>query len=134
MKRDIDLCRSILLAIEELDDETWSPQIAEAINAPHDAVGHNIAIMFDAGFLIGQDDPAKYGPGSEIHVLRMTWAGHEFLDAARDAERWAKTKAVTGAVGGVAFDVVKSVLTKLSTQAVFERLGYRNLVEMYVVV
>jgi hypothetical protein len=50
--------------------------------------------------------------------LRLTWAGHDFLDAARDDALWRQaTEKVTAQVGSVAFEVLKAVLSDLASRA-----------------
>ena len=44
---------------------------------------------------------------------RLTWQGHQFLNACRDESRWAKAKTIFKDVGGVSFDVAKDILVQL---------------------
>jgi hypothetical protein len=47
-------------------------------------------------------------------LSHLTWAGHDFADAARDDSRWAKATAVVKErAGTVTFDVLKQVLANL---------------------
>jgi Hypothetical protein (DUF2513) len=49
---------------------------------------------------------------------RLTWDGHEFLDAARDDTRWQKAKRYIVEKGsGLSFEVLQGVLMKLMTDA-----------------
>ena len=51
---------------------------------------------------------------------RLTWAGHEFLEASRDDTRWEKAKEeVTGKVGGMVFEILKQVLIETARTSVF---------------
>ena len=46
----------------------------------------------------------------------MTWAGHEFLDAAREGTRWNQAKELVKKRGsGMMFEVLKTVLVQLAT-------------------
>jgi len=49
-------------------------------------VVYNVALMKDAGFV-----DARIVPCAAL-ILRLTWADHDFLDAARDATIWNKAK------------------------------------------
>jgi hypothetical protein len=47
---------------------------------------------------------------TEWNAVRLTWEGHEFLDAARDNGRWEKAKGAMSKVGGFVFDISKQLL------------------------
>ena len=84
MKRDMNLIRLLLLQHET--GET-PPEMAEY---DEKLVLHNIALMLDAKLIDGFAEP---GPDGQIHfaiVNRLTWAGHDFLDSARDLSIWKK--------------------------------------------
>ena len=56
--------------------------------------------------------------GPIVNVKRMTWEGHEFLDAARKDTLWDRAKEKTlKATGGLSLDVLKGVLIELGKQA-----------------
>jgi hypothetical protein len=51
-------------------------------------------------------------------IYRLTWEGHEFLDAARDDTRWKRAwTIVREKAGSVTVDVLKQVLTSLMKDA-----------------
>jgi hypothetical protein len=50
--------------------------------------------------------------GPEALLTNLTWAGHEFADAARDEKRWKKAMAVVREKSG---SVTMSVLTQFLT-------------------
>lgn len=56
-------------------------------------------------------------------TTRLTWLGHEFLDAARDDGRWEKAKSAISKVGGWSFEVVKHILVELAKDAIKSSLG-----------
>lgn len=50
----------------------------------------------------------------------VTWAGHDFIEAAKDDARWTRAKhLVMTKGGGIVFDVRKPVLMDLMKRAVF---------------
>lgn len=86
MKRDMDMVRNVLLFMEQSDDHAFIFQeIAEGVEGEPDAIIAHVVMLRSAGFL----------EESQRGVVRITWAGHEFLDTIRDPEIWRKTK--TGA-------------------------------------
>jgi len=86
MKRDMDVIRLILMRQESGEAP---PELAKY---PEDLVVYNIALMKDAGLVeavLAND--AKGFPRAAV-IIRLTWAGHDFLDAARDDTLWRKAR------------------------------------------
>jgi|ERR1700677_3167259 hypothetical protein len=86
MKRDMDLIRTILLEVEE----SPSPEGCriEVPGRSRDELYYNAQLAHEAGLI-----EARFLRGStDFHVLRLTYAGHEFLDAARNDTLWVKAK------------------------------------------
>jgi len=119
MHRDMDLFRSILFEVEKLPPENpWSHiRIDEHSN---EEVCYHVKLASDAGFVV-----AKFLPGTaEFAVERLTYAGHEFLDSAREDTLWAKAKdAVQKATGTLTIDGLKVALGALIHQAIKGQLG-----------
>lgn len=119
MKRDLDLCRDILLKVEgappgglpdcgsyRLNDEVQNERAIDFGDHSEAEVLYNIRLLFEAGFL-GQDTSIFVHGG--IACRSMTWAGHDYLDAVRDPEIWSKTKSGAAKVGGATFEMVKAI-------------------------
>jgi Hypothetical protein (DUF2513) len=86
MKRDMDIIR--LLLIEQETGER-----PEELNWQDEKlVVYNIALMLDAGLIEGKIIPDTCGNPTAAVIIRMTWAGHDFLDSARDPTIWNKAK------------------------------------------
>ncbi len=89
MKRDMDLVRNILLAIEA-DPTGYPPEELEIEGYTKDQIGYHMLIMIEAGLLEGQE-VTPMGASCPVGIpTRMTWHGHEFLDACRDVTRWSE--------------------------------------------
>jgi hypothetical protein len=86
MKRDMDLIREILHRAEELGPESVPRPIYDA-RSPEEA--YQIALMKDAG-LVEADMEHTNGIPTGAVITRLTWAGHDFLDASRDSTVWNK--------------------------------------------
>ena len=105
MRRNMDLLRALLLAVEGNDDPyaLVNPRI-EGHGEPE--ICHHIALLDDAGLITARDRSAIgiyfWSAG------QLTWAGHEFLDLVRDDAVWAAVKRRVGAVaaGGLAFEIL----------------------------
>ncbi len=112
MKRDMDLVRNILLAIEA-EPTGYAPEKLVIEGYTKDQIGYHVFIMIEAGLIEGQD-VTSMGSSCPVGVAtRMTWHGHEFLDACRDLTRWNKAKGIVAKIGGATIEVFKQVLTEL---------------------
>ncbi len=97
MKRDLDLIRYILAECQRLGEPGMSyfrvdPPAGRTILE----LGWHIDLLIDAGLV----EADKYDVSQKgCHVRRLTWVGHEFLDAAGDDSLWvtAKKRVVTEA-------------------------------------
>ncbi len=110
MKRDMDLARKILFEIEKCEDP-WGPREIKIEGHTHQVVSYHIKLLCQAG-LIEAEDVSVMGPnGFSWWAGSLTWNGHEFIEAARDESRWAKTKKfVLEKGGGLAFETLKFAL------------------------
>jgi hypothetical protein len=110
MKRDLDLIRKMVLAIEEAPTG-YAPQLS--FDGYTDSqVGYHAYLMVDAGLVKGEDVSAMGSEGPEARITSLTWAGHEFAEAARDDTRWQKAMGLVKDKGG---SVTLGVLTQLLT-------------------
>ncbi|MDE0174324.1 MAG: DUF2513 domain-containing protein [Defluviicoccus sp.] len=120
MKRNMDLVREILLQIEATE-----PGKAIKLDTPgngEEQTGLHVELMIEHGLIEGKAVPSGDGPAHRIltyRIERMTWEGHDFLDAARKESIWKKAKEkCLEATGGLAFDALKACLVELGKQAV----------------
>lgn len=81
MKRDLALLRQILLCVEA--DRT----IREVTANSRDAVNEHVRLLAEAGFIDVTDESTRVR--SLLVAQRLTSAGHDFLNAARNDEVWA---------------------------------------------
>jgi len=86
MKRDMDLIRLLLLQQESGEDPL------ELQDYPTDLIVYNSALMIDAGFIVGNIISDHNGSPAGVSIIRLTWAGHDFLDSTRDPTIWTKAK------------------------------------------
>ena len=112
MKRDMDLVRKILLAIEE-SETGYAPRDLGIEGYTEEQTGYHIYIMKEGGLVNGIEIECDDESGPTAVATSMTWAGQEFLDAARQSERWNEAKSLLDKVGGAALSVWQTVLTKL---------------------
>lgn len=117
MKRDMNLARRILLEVEKWPPEGGGGQI-DVQGYDQQTISYHIMLLSEAGLLKGRD---ASGVGDICwFVDRLTWEGHEFVEAARDDTRWKKAISTISEKGGsFVFDVIKQLLVDLIKQAVF---------------
>ena len=106
MKRDLDLIRKILLALESQEHGFFQePLVIDGHS--EEQIGYHVHLLGEAGLLKVGDHTHLQSLSPEAFPVSITWAGHEFIDAAKDESVWAKAKAkVLKPAGGVAFDVL----------------------------
>ena len=112
MKRDMDLIRAILLEVEK----STSPGGCQ-INLPghsREELYYNAQLAQEAGLI-----EARFLPNADaFHVLRLTYAGHEFLEMARNDTLWVKAKeTVTKNTGTLTLEGLKIALSTLIRHA-----------------
>ena len=101
MKRDMDLIREILLEFEKSD----SYEIIDAEKAGH------VAIMQDAGLVVAAIGLNGESKAIAAKIMRLTWAGHDFIDNARKPEIWEKIKETfQDKVISASFDIIIGLL------------------------
>jgi hypothetical protein len=119
MKREIDLIRQILLDLEEqgayanwmdIDNEDYAPE----------QIDYHLELLAEAGLIsVGTSERGRL----RLLPVRLTWQGHEFLDAARDERRWAKVTGALEGLGSVPFEIVGDALLEMARREAEERLS-----------
>lgn len=115
MKRDMDLARKILIALEER--EVVHPFLRLEVQGFASAlVSHHVWLLNQAGLI--EANNASTADGDEWFPVCLTWEGHEFLDAARNDTTWNKAKAlVLAKAGGLSFEALQFALTEIIKKA-----------------
>ena len=100
MKRNWDTIRTILMAIEALPTEDSEFYSNDLVESDPEATAYHLLLLFEAKLII--DDC-----GDEA---RLTWDGHEFLDAIKTESVWQKVKASARSKGiELSFTVIKDL-------------------------
>lgn len=111
MKRNWDVIRKVLVRVEEEPDESGNlnSECFDGIS-PEVAVYH-IRLLIEAGLLVGSCPETTGVPW--CHLQRMTWAGHEFLDAIRRDTVWNRVREIARDRGiDLSFEVIKVLAVK----------------------
>ena len=86
MKRDMELIRQILQRAEALEYEDGEPH--ESYKARTYIEAYQITLLKDAGLVEAEISTVAGGIPETATISRLTWAGHDFLDASRDSKIW----------------------------------------------
>lgn len=112
MKRDMELIRTILFQIEKKGENPKGLVELDISSHSAEVVSHHVLLLQEAGLVDALDLSTR--AGFRMKPKRLTWAGHEFLDAARNDTVWNKAKEMVRDQGGtIPFEVLKGLLIKL---------------------
>jgi hypothetical protein len=112
MQRDMDIVRQVLIAVEHATEPVESlPDCDDSVFSYH------VALLMEAGLVLGD---VSQGPDMQPMagmIFRLTWPGHDFLDAARDDTVWrtAREKILKPGASWT-FDLLKATLRALAAQ------------------
>ncbi len=110
MKRDMETVREILKEVE----------IAAPRQYGDPEKVHHIAIMEEAGLLNATIITNGTGIPSQAVVLRLTWHGHDFLDASRNDVVWKK---VMGKIVKTGASFTFAIVSELLKKEIGHKLG-----------
>jgi hypothetical protein len=124
MKRNWDTIREILKLLEDAPPEEQSQRLAGIPSERAFEIASHLELILESGLVAGQL-PRTAAPGApDLLALRLTWQGHEFLDAIRSDLVWQRTKKsfansglamtadrIRAVADGIAASVLKSPLT-----------------------
>lgn len=107
MKRDMDLCRALMISLSNQEHGYVDPDEVKLDGYTEDQIDHHYYLLWKAGLIEAADSSAMDSSSPTAIPLSVTWAGHEFVAAASDSGIWAKAKEkVLAPAGGVAFTVL----------------------------
>jgi hypothetical protein len=112
MKRNPDLMREILLHIETAPypNQHVTFKIGDHLD---DEISNHIKLLCEADFIEAYDNP--YTCFYEWKQVRLKWAGHEFLDIAKNQAKWEEAKKIIlKEAETINFEILKQVLLQLN--------------------
>lgn len=124
MKRDWDIIREILIRLEETAGTEYCLRLSSFPSERAQEISYHVELLMEAGLISGQ--MAKtLGPGPyDFLAERLTWNGHELLDAIRSNTIWQKTKSSFVSKGlSMTFDLVKSVAVDIASASLKSTMG-----------
>lgn len=115
MKRNMDIIREILLHLEEhvyLESESLPSHTPQEM-------AYHLSLLKDAGLIAEDFYSSLFFNAPLIEGIRITWAGHEFLDASRNKILWVRAKKIAlEKTGAISFEVLKAILIQLGKDAI----------------
>jgi uncharacterized protein DUF2513 len=112
MKRDMDLIRQILLELEAAENLHGVVDIQAPGYSP-DQVTYHVKLLAEAGLIEARN--RSHLRGIVWQPSSLTWRGHEFLDATRNASVWQKLKAELKDRGvTLPFELVQQLALKIA--------------------
>ena len=126
MKRDMDLIRDILIALEA--DQKLNGRLLHRGRAgeffpkegvSEDEIAHGLRLLMDRSFVLGSYDKAS----DTFDVERLSMDGHDFLDLIRDPDVWDKTKKAALAARGFTLDLLYALAKGIIKKAMEDLIG-----------
>lgn len=123
MKRDMDLARIILLAIERSrDDEPASIKLpTDKYDDLH--ISLHVRLLKEANLIHAIESSRGFQSSTSWTPHSLTWEGHEFLDAIRSDTIWEKVKLAESEFGS---DLPFSIISELAESEVRKTLRNSN--------
>ncbi|WP_234918767.1 DUF2513 domain-containing protein [Aeromonas veronii] len=123
MKRDWDTVRFLLTSLEALPNTDENLSLDSFEHETEEATystSYHMELLIEAGLAEGVMHKFLDGGPTDFSAFRLTWAGHEFLDAIRSDTVWNKTKETFTTKGlDMTFDLIKTVAGGVATSLLF---------------
>ncbi|WLH18794.1 DUF2513 domain-containing protein [Pseudomonas simiae] len=124
MRRDMDLLRLLLLKLEVLHEDAHSICVYQydelmVEGFTPDQVAYHLDLATEAGLV----DQGGNGVMNGFMFRRLTWEGHDFVDAVRDNDIWKKTRQGASAAGGFSVDLLKDLAKGFIRKKISEHTG-----------
>ena len=122
MKLDKELVRAILLRVEESDHTPGRPTGVMIDGWSRAEINYHLRLLEEGGLVLARDIG---GLGEEPFWVaeRLTYKGHEALEAIGDPEVWRRTKERAVKAGAASLHLVVEIGKAYAKQVAQERLG-----------
>jgi hypothetical protein len=87
MKRNMDLIRVLLFTLEQ---KGHNPTVIDGFSQQE--IEYHKALIIEAGLAEGVVATGNFNEVMRADIDRLTWEGHDFIDAARDETLWKEAK------------------------------------------
>jgi hypothetical protein len=118
----MELIRKILFAVEQ-HQHGRAPGELRIDGYSAEQIGYHCYLLGDAGLADVSNIETMHDAGPMARVTRLTWAGHEFLDAAKDDTTWERAKQRLASAGKSLHTVTLGVLQAVLVDIAKQQLG-----------
>lgn len=119
MKRDWDLVREILLALEAKPDADYGLHALAGFD--NEKLAYHAQLLLDGGLIFGRVQRTHLDRPTSVSMLRLTWAGHELLAHMQDPKVWEEVKAVANRSRvALAVESIRDIFVDISAKAIAE--------------
>jgi len=108
MKRDLNLIRNLVLAVEDTPGG-WTTKLS-AQGYSQSQVGYHAHLVIEEGLAKGVDMIVHGDDGPRASITSLTPAGHDFADLVRDDDRWNNAVGAMTQGNHVSFQALKRLL------------------------
>lgn len=114
MKREMDLCRRILLEIEKSNESPLGWTEISLEDYSEEQVSYHIQLLDEAGLIEGEDVSTMAAHCWK--AKRLTFVGHDYIDTIRDEGVWVQSKQVATKAGGWTLEILVGIAKELITR------------------
>lgn len=116
MTRDWEVIRVILSKVEENSNNFNFCDTLE--EEQKEQYVYHVELLIEAGMIKGKMKTYMSGE-KDCNLDRLTWKGHDFLDAIRSDSIWDKTKNILKEKGlGMSFEIIKKTAIKFAEEII----------------
>jgi hypothetical protein len=119
MKRDMELIRELMLSIESQDGD-FNYESVKAIGYDEPQINYHLELLIEAKLVVGEVHPLMGGFSPIIHIEKLSWSGHEFLENTRNESVWKETVKIVKEKGG---SMAIGILTQVAAAVAKQRMG-----------
>lgn len=127
MKLNPDCIRDVMLAIEIVQnvdhdlnlyhtDLTHIAQAESLSKYPEEDIAYTILMLTDGGLLTAKPTYAD-GKIYSLYVSGLTFAGHQYLEKIRNADRWVKVKSIGDKIGDYSLSAIEKIAEGVTSAA-----------------
>ena len=110
MKRNWDTIRELLTKVEECTTPADEVRLSHFPSERKAEISYHMALLIEANLVHGRISKTMGQEPHDFFAQRLTWNGHEFLDAIRNDTVWTKTKKAFRDKGmDMSFDLVMTI-------------------------
>jgi hypothetical protein len=124
VKRNWDTIRELLTKVEECTLPTEMVRLSTFPTERAATISYHMSLLIEAGLVKGEMVQTIGPEVKDFLAFRLTWDGHEFLDAIRSDTVWTRTKKIFLDKGvEMTFDLVKAIAKEAAAAVMKGAIG-----------